>query len=105
MSRVWFTDLRSGAGRFVRMDSARASFQRNDAPLIVRAASFAIILTLTILALLIIIPIVLFAGLFFLVAFGVMKVRRFFIGLFNALPRDDGRRNVRVRLPAESPDQ
>jgi hypothetical protein len=98
----WFTDLRSGATRFVRVDGARAVLSREDTPLILRAALFAITLTLVVLSLLIIVPLVAFAGIVFVASLGFLKIRRFFSGLWSrSLPRDDGRENVRVRLPAE----
>jgi hypothetical protein len=72
--------------------------------LIVRAAAFALLLTLALVAVLLIIPLVVVAGVIFLASLGYMKARRFIGALFAAIPRDDGRRNVRVRLPAEPSD-
>lgn len=100
MSGVWYTDLRSNAGRFVRLDAVRSAFAQAGTPLVVRAAAFAIAFTLVVLAALVIIPIIVFAGVIFLASMGYMKVRRFFGRAVSSLPRDDGRRNVRVRLPA-----
>jgi Flp pilus assembly protein TadB len=105
MTRLWYTDLRSGAGRFARMDAARTVLNRPDLPLIARAAAFALVVTLTLVALLVIIPLVVFAGLVFLVSLGYLKARRFFGRMFGrALPANEGRENVRVRLPGEIPE-
>lgn len=104
MATVWYTNLRSGAGRFVRMDSARSALLGSDMPLIARAAAFAAFATLLVLALLIIVPLVVFGGVVFLASLGVMRVRSFLARAFGSLPRHDAdeRRNVRVRLPSES---
>jgi hypothetical protein len=53
----------------------------------------------------VIIPLVVFAGLVFLVSLGYLKARRFFGRMFGrALPANEGRENVRVRLPGEIPE-
>jgi hypothetical protein len=104
VTRDWFKEFGSGAGRFIRIEKARGAVPGVDSPLIVRAAAFALLLTIALLAALIIIPLVVFAGVIFLASLGYMKVRRFIGNLFAALPRDDGRRNVRVRLPESRDD-
>lgn len=103
MTRVSITDLSSVAGRYVRMDGVRASFNRPGASLLGRAVGIAFALTLALVALVVMVPLVLLVAAFFLVTLVVLQVRRLVGRWFGrVLPRNDGRRNVRVRLPSEA---
>lgn len=85
------------------MDGVRASVNRPGASLFGRAVGIALALTFALLALVVIIPLVIVVGAFLLVTLVVLQVRRVVGGWFGrVLPRDDGRRNVRVRLPSEA---
>lgn len=101
--RDWFTQARSSATR-MHANVVQGTYMRPGLSPISRAIAFAIISTILILALLIIIPLVLFAGLAFLVTLIFIKVRQAIsAGLQRILPRNDGRsNNIRVRVPAET---
>jgi hypothetical protein len=97
----WRATARSSVKR-LQSGIIQAAVLSPGASVFARAVFFTIVLVLLAIAALIIIPVVFFAGLVFLLVFAALKVRQLVARAAGVLlPRDDGRRNVRVRLPAE----
>lgn len=96
-------NMRASAGRF-RAGVGQAASLRPGQSILARAVSLTVILVVLAISLVIIVPIVVLAGIVFLGVLAVLKVRQLLGNAFSILPRDDGRRNVRVRLPAENAD-
>ena len=75
----------------------------NISPL-AKAAAFAVLFTLIGLSLLVIIPLMVFMFVVFVASFAVLKIRDLLAAVLHLPSRHDGRENVRVRLPAKTPE-
>lgn len=97
---AWFANVGPTITRF-RSTVGQATVMTPGSSIFARAIAIFIIVLLVAISLVIIVPLLVIAGIFILVIAAVLKARQLIGRALNLFPRNDGRRNVRVRLPAE----